>query len=117
MSTFYIVLAATAAGAHLFSGVASMMRLKIIYPLLERVGVPGSWLVFPIGVAKTAGGLGLLAGLLGPHWIGVAAAGGLVLFWTCAIFAHLRADFWPKQTPLIFVFTALAAGTLAVGLV
>ncbi|GAB4003547.1 hypothetical protein GCM10029992_45690 [Glycomyces albus] len=93
-----------------------MMRLKVIYPMLEGVEVPASWLVFPIGVAKAAGGLGLAVGLVGPQWIGVAAAGGLVLFWTCAIFAHLRANFWPKGFPLTFGFAALAAGALAAGL-
>ena len=116
MSTLYIVIAATAAVLNLGSGIASMLRLKIIYPLLDGVKVPRSMLVFPIGVLKAAGGLGLAAGLLVAPWIGTAAAAGLVLFWTCAAYSHVLANFWPKETVLMFAFLGLSATTLALDL-
>lgn len=116
MSTLYLVLAATAAVLNLGSGVASMLRLKVIYPLLDGVKVPRSMLVFPIGVLKAAGGLGIAVGLLGAPWIGTAAAAGLVLFWTCAAYSHALANFWPKETILMFAFLGLAVAALTLDL-
>ncbi|WP_026923582.1 DoxX family protein [Glycomyces arizonensis] len=116
MSTFFIVIAALAAVFNLGSGIGSMARLKVIYPLLDGVRVPRSWLVFPIGVLKAAGGLGLAAGLLGAESIGTAAAVGLVLFWVCALYTHALANFWPKETFLAGAFLALAVGTLSLDL-
>lgn len=115
MSTFYFVLALTAGVLNLGSGIASISRVKIIYPLLDGVNVPHSMLVFPIGVLKAAGGAGLLAGLVVPP-VGVAAAAGLVLFWTCALYSHVLANFWPAQTVMTFMFLGSAIGTLGLGL-
>lgn len=116
MSTIHIVITAVAAALNLGSGIGSMARLKVIYPLLDGARVPRSWLVFPIGVLKAAGGLGLAAGLLGADLLGTAAAVGLVLFWVCALYTHALANFWPKQTFLAGVFLALAVGALSLDL-
>ncbi|THV26156.1 DoxX family protein [Glycomyces paridis] len=116
MSTLYLVLALTAAVLNLGSGIGSIARLKVIYPLLDGASVPHSMLVFPIGVLKTAGGLGIALGLLGVPLVGTAAAAGLVLFWTCAVHTHVLANFWPKETYLTFTFLATAIGTLALDL-
>ncbi|WP_100444443.1 DoxX family protein [Glycomyces xiaoerkulensis] len=116
MSALYFTLAVVTVAFNVFSGTASMLRLAIIYPLLDGANVPRSWLVFPIGVLKTAGGLGVLAGLLFAPWIGTVAAAGLVMFWVCALYTHVLANFWPRETILALVFLALAAGTLATDL-
>ena len=55
-----------------------------------RVGVPSTWLP-ALGTLKIAGAAGLLLGLLGVRYIGIAAAAGLVLFFLGAIGVHLRA--------------------------
>jgi DoxX-like family len=55
-----------------------------------KVHVPRSWLPMS-GTLKLAGALGLLAGLVGPPAIGIAAATGLVLYFIGAVIAHLRA--------------------------
>lgn len=117
MSTLYITIAAVTALLNLGSGVGSILRLKIIYPLLDGANVPHSMLVFPIGVLKTAGGLGLLAGLAGFQSAGTAAAVGLVLFWVCAVHTHVLANFWPRESFLTFTFLGLAVSTLVLGLV
>jgi hypothetical protein len=115
MSTLYVILILIAGLLNLGSGIGSVARLKVIYALLDGANVPHSMLVFPIGVLKIAGGLGLLAGLAFP-FVGTAAAAGLVLFWTCAVHTHVLANFWPKETVLTFTFLGLAIGTLALDL-
>jgi hypothetical protein len=57
---------------------------------VAAAGVPVSWLRFPIGTLKLLGALGLVAGLWVPG-IGVAAAAGLVVFFVCAMYTHVRA--------------------------
>jgi hypothetical protein len=116
MSTLYLVLALVGGLANLGSGIGAMVRLKVILPLMDGAHVPHSMLVFPIGVLKVLGGLGLLMGLLGFPLVGTAAAAGLVLFWTCAIHTHILANFWPKETFGTFTFLGLAITTLALGL-
>lgn len=54
----------------------------------RQVQVPEKW-IRPIGGVFTAAALGLLAGIVFRP-IGIAAATGLVLFFMCAIGAHVR---------------------------
>lgn len=115
MSTLYLVLAITFGVLNLGSGIGAMVRLKQILPLMEGANVPHSLLVFPIGVLKAVGGIGLLVGLAVPL-VGTAAAAGLVLFWTCAVHTHVLADFWPKETILTFTFLASSIALLALDL-
>lgn len=74
------------------------------------------WLTFPIGTLKTAGAVGLLPGLLGVPLIGTAAAIGLVLFFVCAVYTHVRAGDYSAQFGLANGFLILAVGTLVLGL-
>jgi hypothetical protein len=97
MFTAYVVVTLIAVAANAFSGIAAMLHWKPILPGMVRAGVPVSWLTFPIGAAKTAGAVGLLLGLIGVPLIGAAAAIGLVLFFVCALYTHVRAgDFSPQ---------------------
>jgi hypothetical protein len=115
MSTLYLVLVITFGVLNLGSGIGAMVRLKVILPLMDGANVPHSMLVFPIGVLKAVGGLGLLAGLAYPP-VGTAAAAGLVLFWTCAVHTHVLANFWPRETILTFTFLGGSIGLLALGI-
>lgn len=115
MSTLYLVLAIAFGVLNLGSGIGAMVRLKTILPLMDGAHVPQSMLVFPIGVLKAVGGIGLLAGLAFPP-VGTAAAAGLVLFWTCAIHTHILANYWPKETVLTFTFLASSIALLALDL-
>ncbi|GAA1689693.1 hypothetical protein GCM10009830_41560 [Glycomyces endophyticus] len=116
MSTLYLALALAGGLANLASGIGAVVRLKVILPLMDGAHVPHSMLVFPIGVLKVLGGLGLLAGVAGLPLVGTAAAAGLVLFWTCAVHTHVLANFWPKETFGTFTFLGLAIATLALDL-
>ncbi|GAB2734576.1 DoxX family protein [Amycolatopsis magusensis] len=75
---------------NLFFAVADYLRAGFVLANSGRVHVPRSWLTL-LGTAKLAGALGLAAGLFGLRYLGIAAGAGLVLFFTGAVVAHLRA--------------------------
>jgi hypothetical protein len=116
MFTAFLVVTLLAVAANAFSGVAALAHFKPILPGMARAGVPESWLTFPIGTLKTAGALGLLLGLAGVPLIGAAAAIGLILFFVCAIYTHVRAHDYSPQFGLAIGFLALAVAALALGL-
>jgi hypothetical protein len=115
MTTPYITVTLIAIAANGFSGIAALLHLKPILPGMAKAGVPVSWLTFPIGTLKTAGALGLAAGLAFRP-LGVAAAIGLVLFFVCAIYTHIRASDYSPQFYLANGFLALNVAVLAVTL-
>jgi hypothetical protein len=75
---------------NLVVAVADVARARFVLGNAAEVGVPASWLP-GLAALKAAGGAGLLVGLLGVPWLGVAAGTGLVLFFTGALAAHVRA--------------------------
>ncbi len=79
-----------AIGANTGAAMADFTRANFALANSVRVGVPSSWLP-TLGTLKMAGATGLLLGLLGIPYIGIAAATGLVLFFLGAIGFHLRA--------------------------
>jgi len=113
MHTAHLVVTVVAVLATGFSRVAALARLPAIVPAMTRAGVPLSWLIFPIGTLKTAGSAGMLLGLLGVPGVGTAAAGGLVLFFACAVHTHLLAGDRSPQSGLALGFLLLSAATLA----
>ena len=116
MDTAYLVVALLAIAANSFSGVAALVHFRPIIPGMARAGVPESWLTFPIGTLKTAGAVGLLLGLAGVPLVGTAAAAGLVLFFVCAVYTHVRTGDYSPQFGLALGFLLLAAATLGLGL-
>jgi hypothetical protein len=116
MHTAYVVVTALAIAANGFSGIAAIVHWRQILPGMVKAGVPESWLTFPIGTLKTAGALGLLLGLIGVPFIGAAAAIGLILFFVCALYTHVRAHDYSPQFGLANGFLALAVASLVLGL-
>jgi hypothetical protein len=115
MSTAYLIVTLLAIAAIGFSGIAAIAHFAPILPGMTRAGVPESWLT-TLGILKTAGAGGLLLGLLGVPLVGLAAAIGLVLFFVCAVYTHIRAGDFSSQFGLAIGFLALAVATLALGL-
>jgi hypothetical protein len=111
-----VVILLLAIAANAFSGVAAIAHFKPILPGMAKAGVPESWLTFPIGTLKTAGAVGLLLGLIGVPLIGIAAAIGLILFFVCAIYTHVRAHDYSAQFGLAIGFLSLAVAALALQL-
>ena len=116
MFTAYVVVTLVAIAAYTFSGVAALVHFKPILPGMVKAGVPESWLTFPIGTLKTAGAVGLLLGVIGVPLIGTAAAAGLILFFVCAIYTHMRAGDYSPQFGLAIGFLLLAVAALVLDL-
>ncbi|GAA2815009.1 DoxX family protein [Saccharopolyspora taberi] len=113
MFTAYVVVAVATA---LANGVASAVDFRQgpwILANLEKCRVPRSWL-YPLGAAKTAGALGLLAGLAVPP-LGIAAAACLTAYFVGAVITVLRARAW-SQVAYPTLYLALSAATLALAL-
>jgi hypothetical protein len=115
MTTAFLVVSLVGVALNGFSGVAALVHFKPILPGMAAAGVPESWLTFPIGTLKTAGALGLLAGVVWPP-VGVAAAAGLVLFFVCAVYTHIRAGDYSGQFGLANGFLAVNAAALGLAL-
>jgi hypothetical protein len=116
MSTAHVVVTLLAIAANAFSGVAALVHFKPILPGMVKAGVPESWLTFPIGTLKTAGAAGLLLGLAGVPLIGTAAAIGLILFFVCAVYTHVRASDYSPQFGLANGFLLMAVAVLVLDL-
>jgi hypothetical protein len=115
MATAYVATTLIAIAANGFSGIAALLHVQPILPGMAKAGVPVSWLTFPIGTLKTAGALGLAAGLA-LHPLGIAAATGLVLFFVCAIYTHILARDYSAQFGLAIGFLTLNVAVLALAL-
>jgi hypothetical protein len=115
VTTAYLITTLAAVVANGFSGIAALLHFQPIMPGMVKAGVPVSWLTFPIGTLKTLGALGLAAGLLFRP-VGVSAAIGLVLFFVCAIYTHIRASDYSPQFGLAIGFLSLNVAALAVAL-
>ena len=107
MFTAYIVVTLLAAAANIFSATLDFIRFKPILINMARVGVSESW-INTLGTLKAAGALGLLVGIAMPL-IGVAAAGGLVLFFVGAIVTHLRARDYSFGLAVVFLMLSVTA--------
>jgi hypothetical protein len=112
----YVVVTLLAIAAYTFSGVAALVHFKPILPGMAKAGVPESWLTFPIGTLKTAGAIGLLLGVIGVPLIGTAAAIGLILFFVCAVYTHMRAGDYTPQFGLAIGLLFLAVVALVLDL-
>jgi hypothetical protein len=116
MHTSYVVVTAVAIAANAFSGIAAMLHWRQILPGMVKAGVPESWLTFPIGTLKTAGAIGLVVGLAGIPVVGAAASIGLILFFVCALYTHVRAHDYAAQFGLAILFLSLAVAALVLSL-
>ena len=115
MTAAYLPVTLAAIAANGFSGIAALLHFKPIMPGMTKAGVPVSWLTFPIGTLKTVGALGLAAGLVFRP-LGVSAAIGLVLFFVCAVYTHIRAGDYGPQFGLAIGFLGLNVAALVLAL-
>ncbi|WP_433220675.1 DoxX family protein [Microtetraspora malaysiensis] len=114
MFTGYVAAAVVAAAMNVWAASTDFRRAESAMANATKVEVPPSWLL-PLGALKFAGAIGLIAGIAVPL-VGVAAAIGLVLFFVCAIFAHLRVS-WYSALPFPIAFLLVAVVALVLRLV
>ena len=116
VATNVALIATTATTALLTAGVAIADFIPAGFVLANsaEVGVRRSWLP-ALGAVKLAGAVGLVVGLLGLPALGIAAAGGLVLFFVGAVVTHLRAHvFYNIAFPGAYLLLAAASLALLV---
>ncbi len=110
----YVIVTVITIVANAWAAVADLVRARFVLANMKEVGVPESWLA-PLGVLKGAGAAGLLVGLLGLRPVGIAAAIGLVLFFTGALATHIRTHVLHNIAfPGAYFALAIASATLAV---
>jgi DoxX-like family len=114
MFTAYVIITIVTILANAWATVADLVRARFVLANMSEVGVPQSWLP-PLAALKTAGAAGLVLGLAGVWPVGIAAAAGLVLFFTGAIATHVRARvFHNIAFPGTYFALAIASAGLTV---
>ena len=94
--------------------VADLAKAGFVLANSAEVGVPRSWLP-RLAALKAAGAAGLVLGLLGLDAVGIAAAAGLVGFFTVAVAFHVRARvFYNIAFPGAYLGLAAASLVLAI---
>ena len=109
MHTTAVILSIVVGIGMLMSGSLKILRAERIVRLMSNVGVTGRMLPV-LGSLQVAATIGLISGL----WfapLGIAAAGGLVLYFAGAVGAHVRAKDPEWQGAALFLL--LSAVTLA----
>ncbi|MEU3417292.1 DoxX family protein [Streptomyces murinus] len=76
--------------ANAFIAIADYRKARFVSANAALVGVPPTAVPY-LATLKLAGALGLIAGLLGARWLGLAAGAGLTAFFIGAITTHVRA--------------------------
>ncbi|MDQ1424821.1 MAG: hypothetical protein QOD72_2319 [Acidimicrobiaceae bacterium] len=104
----YAAIAIALSVALVASGATKLTKQpRVVEVIHGRVGVPLPW--FPmLASAEIAGAIGLIIGLWVPA-LGVAAAIGVVLYFTGAVIAHLRANDRDFASPVVAGLLAAAA--------
>ena len=107
MQVTYLVATSVAALANGYAASLNFVGAESVKVAADRVQVSRRWMV-PFGVLLLSGALGLVAGFAVPE-LGLAAAIGLVLYFTCAVTAHLRVRDRHIGGAAFFLFLAAAA--------
>jgi hypothetical protein len=108
MEIVYVVVTILAAVANGYAAALNFAGAESVKVVADRVQVSRSWMV-PLGTLLASGAVGLLAGFAVPA-LGAAAGIGLVLYFVCAVTAHLRVR--DRRIGGAVLFLLLAAGAL-----
>ena len=112
MYTAYIAVTILVAIANGYAASLNFAGAESVRVVAEKVRVSQRWMI-PFGILLASGAVGLLAGLAVPP-LGMAAAAGLVVYFMCALSAHVRVRDPGVAGAVSFLVMALAA--LAVGI-
>jgi hypothetical protein len=109
MHVTYLGITILAALANGYAASLNFVGAESVKVVADRVHISRGWMV-PFGTLLAAGAVGLLAGLAVPP-LGTAAAIGLVLYFICAVTAHLRVRDSGFGGAVFFLLLAAAALT------
>jgi hypothetical protein len=109
MHVTYLAMTILAALANGYAACLNFAGAESVKVVADRVRVSRRWMV-PLGAVLACGAVGLLTGLVVPA-LGTAAAIGLVLYFICAVTAHLRVRDRGVGGAVFFLLLAAAALT------
>jgi hypothetical protein len=112
MHTIYVVTTILVALANGYAASLNFAGAKLVEVVADRVQVSQKWMI-PFGILLASGALGLLLGFVVPV-LGTAAAIGLVLYFICAVTAHIRVG--DRQIGVAVSFLVLAVAALTADL-
>lgn len=107
MQSIYIVTTCVAAFVNGYAAFLNFSGAESVKAVADRVRVPRGWMV-PLGTLLACGAVGLLTGFAVPL-LGAAAGIGLVLYFICAVTAHLRVGDRQIGGPVFFLVLSAAA--------
>lgn len=110
MHASYVVITCLAAFGNGYAAILNFSGATSVKVVADRLQVPRAWMI-PLGVLLACGAIGLLCGFALPV-LGIAAAIGLVLYFCCAVTAHLRVADRQLGAPVFFLVLAAAALTV-----
>jgi hypothetical protein len=112
MYVLYVVITVLAVLANGYAASLDFVGAESVRLVADRVRVSRRWMA-PLGVLLASGAAGLLVGFAVPA-LGTAAAIGLIVYFICAVSAHLRVGD-RGIAPAVF-FLLLAASALVTNL-
>jgi uncharacterized membrane protein YjjP (DUF1212 family) len=107
MHITYLVVTSLAALMNGYAATLNLVGAESVKAVADRVQVSQRWMV-PLGILLASGAVGLLLGMAVPV-LGTAAAIGLILYFICAVIAHLRAHDTHVGGAMFFLLLAVAA--------
>jgi hypothetical protein len=113
MHIAYVVVTIVVALANSYAAVLSFAGAESVKVVADEVRVPQKWMI-PFGILLASGAVGLLAGFAVPA-LGTAAAIGLVVYFTCAVSAHIRVRDPRVAGAVSFLVMAVAALAVVLG--
>jgi hypothetical protein len=112
MHVTYLITTTLAALANGYAACLNFVGAESVEVVADRVRVSRRWMV-PLGALLASGAVGLLSGFALPA-LGTAAAIGLVLYFVCALSAHVRVRDRHVGGAVFFLLLAAAALTTGV---
>lgn len=107
MHFIYIVTTCVAAFVNGYAAFLNFSGADSVKAVADRIRVPRKWMA-PLGTLLACGAVGLLTGFAVPL-LGAAAGIGLVLYFICAVAAHLRVGDRQMGGPVFFLLLSAAA--------
>jgi hypothetical protein len=107
MHILYIVITLLAVVANSYAACLNFVGAKSVESVADRLQVSRTWMI-PFGTLLASGAAGLSIGFAVPI-LGKAAAIGLVLYFVCALSAHIRARDPQVGGAVSFLVLAVAA--------
>ncbi|MFE9430936.1 DoxX family protein [Streptomyces sp. NPDC006640] len=115
MSSVLVIATVGCVVANAFIAIADYARAPFVLANSAEVRLPPAAMPY-LATLKLAGAVGLLGGLLGVHWLGLAAGVGLTAFFIGAVLAHVHARvFYNIAFPGGYLLLAVASTSFFVG--